>query len=86
MSEKACYQALHPKDQTDCFRLAGGRPCSAADCAVYKAINSGQIPRSLRGDDLRSFIVCNFLHYVCKASDSSPDNAEFMARTKGKHF
>lgn len=86
MTEKACYQALHPSDRTDCFELAGNITCSSSDCLVYRAINSGRIPGSLRGNALRSFIVCNLLHYVCRMSSLSPDNAEFFERTKGRHF
>lgn len=83
MCEKSCYQLIHPMTQTDCFTSAGGVPCSADFCAVYRAIANDNYLRSLPFEEQKSFIVCNFLHYVCRMSSFSSD-PEFFQRTRRK--
>lgn len=84
MSEdKECVQLLHPAWQTDCFKDAGGRPCSADTCAVVEAMETDVVFRMTADPDAReSAIRCRLLHYVCRMSRRSPDNSEYWERIK----
>lgn len=78
---KECYQENHVKVQTPCFKDAGSKPCSAANCLVYDEASQSSLARALGGQNFLEYIANNLLHYLCRMSKFSADNAEFKQRT-----
>jgi hypothetical protein len=82
MAEKLCYQMMHPDARTPCFDLAGDKPCSSGDCAVFYVIAMRlNFVRMLGSEASYAYIVNNLLHNSCRMSKFSPDNEEFRQRT-----
>lgn len=77
-----CYQLDHPSQQTPCFKQVGMQACSKEGCPVYDQIESNTVLKSLiLPEDKQSFIECNLLHYICRMSNLSSDNQEFLELT-----
>lgn len=84
---KECLQLLHPAWQTDCFEMAGGKPCSAPVCAVTKALEQDVVLRITQDPEyLETLIRCRLFHNVCRMSRWSPDNQEFWHRVGADAF